>query len=227
MDERKPLVSPLQQLEDPHSSPAKSLKMRHLIKVENAFARGKDAVLELAGRTFDDTTTDDLTGLFNRRVFFKLLSKIVLPRMRRMREKGEGPIVFGSLAVVDIDHFKQINEMYGHAGGDEVLRVLGTKVMREFREDDVAGRTGGDELVIVAIGLLDDDVRERMEELRFDFENHPWELDRIDDGQKPPIRPTFQYGVIEIDDPEQIGQLLHKADRDVFDQKRDRRVRER
>ena len=183
--------------------------------------------MQLLSKTFDDTATDDLTGLFNRRVFFTLLRKIVLPSMRRMMQTTEGMAHLGSVVVIDIDYFKVINETYGHAGGNDILRVFGRMLTSHFREDDVAGRVGGDEFVVVGVGLAKVDVEARMNNFRLEFENYPWQLDRIDDGEDEVKPPTFSFDVIGIGNPDQIEELLHRADRAVFDQKRERRIKER
>lgn len=224
----KGLVAPHAQIEGVDKNPAAALKRQYLKKVNETLDRGgREALMQLLSKTFDDTATDDLTGLFNRRVFFTLLRKIVLPPMRRMMQATEGTAHLGSVVMIDMDHFKSINETYGHSGGNEILRVFGRTLTSHFREDDVAGRVGGDEFVVVGVGLAKVDVEARMNNVRAEFENYPWQLDRIDDGEDEVKPPTFSFDVIEIDNPDQIEELLHKADRAVFDQKRERRIKER
>ena len=224
----KGLVAPHAQIEGAAKNPAAALKKQYLKKVNDTLDRGgREALMQLLSKTFDDTATDDLTGLFNRRVFFTLLRKIVLPPMRRMMQATEGTAHLGSVVMIDMDHFKLINETYGHSGGNEILRVFGRMLTSHFREDDVAGRVGGDEFVVVGVGLAKVDVDARMNNLRHEFEAYPWQLDRIDDREDEVKPPTFSFDVIEIDNPDQIEELLHKADRAVFDQKRERRIKER
>ena len=222
------LIAPHAQIEGGDRNPAATLKRQYLKKVNDTLDRGgREALMQLLSKTFDDTATDDLTGLFNRRVFFTLLRKIVLPPMRRMMQATEGTVNLGSVVMIDMDHFKTINETYGHAGGNDILRVFGRLLTSHFRQDDVAGRVGGDEFVVVGVGLAKTDVEERMNNLRVEFLSYPWQLDRIDDGENEASPPTFSFDVIAIDNPDQIEELLHKADRAVFDQKRDRRVKDR
>ena len=80
--------------------------------------------------------TDALTGLPNRRAFLNLVEG---------RPGGEG----GCIALLDIDHFKQVNDTHGHATGDEVLRVFGALARRIVRANDYVARIGGEEFVIL------------------------------------------------------------------------------
>jgi GGDEF domain-containing protein len=171
---REDLISPQAQFEQFDSNPNEELKKRYLKKLDRAYEEGGiTAVKELASRTFDDTTIDDLTGLLNRRVFFTLIRKIVLPHMNRIKRsteqfskladvQSEGVRSYGSLVVLDLDRFKLINEHFGHAGGDKVLRTFGAMSKAHFREEDVIGRVGGDEIVIIAVELTVGDVKSRM-----------------------------------------------------------------
>jgi diguanylate cyclase (GGDEF)-like protein len=84
---------------------------------------------------------DALTGLFNRRYFDETLKR----ELARSRRKS-APM---SLLVLDIDHFKRVNDSYGHAAGDAVLRTIAQQVRSWIREGDVACRYGGEEFVIL------------------------------------------------------------------------------
>jgi diguanylate cyclase (GGDEF)-like protein len=121
---------------------------------------GPDAALELAAATTiseqlaigisninlrevlrRQSTVDELTGLYNRRYFDETLRREVF-RAERMR---------ASLAVVmiDLDHFKRMNDTYGHEAGDLVLRTVGRCLRESVRRSDIACRYGGEELVLV------------------------------------------------------------------------------
>lgn len=86
-------------------------------------------------------TTDALTGLKNRRVFQERLSELL-----RRAERHGGPV---TLLLCDIDHFKKINDTYGHLIGDQVLRRVAQVVQAQVRTIDVAARYGGEEFVVV------------------------------------------------------------------------------
>ncbi len=85
--------------------------------------------------------TDDLTGLHNRRHFFEL-AEVEFERANRYRH----PL---SAMMIDIDHFKKINDSYGHAVGDQVLKVMGTRFRENLRKIDIIGRYGGDEFAVL------------------------------------------------------------------------------
>lgn len=82
-------------------------------------------------------TTDALTGLSNRHAFMQRAADLV-----KSAERFDQPC---TLLMLDIDHFKQVNDLYGHQSGDEVLAKLGQLLLREMREVDIVGRLGGEE----------------------------------------------------------------------------------
>ncbi len=84
---------------------------------------------------------DSLTGLYNRRAILGWLDRQI-KHGRRYDEEF-------SLLMLDIDHFKKVNDRYGHLIGDDVLQELATLVRREIRDTDIAGRYGGEEFIII------------------------------------------------------------------------------
>jgi diguanylate cyclase (GGDEF)-like protein len=87
------------------------------------------------------SVTDALTGLYNRRYFRERLDQ----EIARARRYGESL----SLLVLDLDHFKRVNDRYGHAAGDEALRLVAVMLEREVRCLDVCTRWGGEEFAII------------------------------------------------------------------------------
>jgi diguanylate cyclase (GGDEF)-like protein len=85
---------------------------------------------------------DELTGLYNRRGFTTLAAQA----LARARERGAPALVF----YMDMDGFKGINDVHGHAEGDEALKAVADVLRRTFRESDVVARLGGDEFVVFA-----------------------------------------------------------------------------
>ena len=88
-----------------------------------------------------EASTDPLTGLMNRRTFFPLADKIL------KRAAVEGAPV--SLIMVDIDHFKDVNDEYGHQAGDHVLKEVSRIICSQIRGNDTVVRYGGEEFVIL------------------------------------------------------------------------------
>lgn len=102
---------------------------------------GQVAQRRLLAEVQQMATTDSLTGLYNRRQFFRL-GEDELERARRYRH----PIC---VMMVDIDHFKAINDNYGHTIGDQVLCAIAKRMLGGLRRSDVAGRYGGEEFAMV------------------------------------------------------------------------------
>jgi diguanylate cyclase (GGDEF)-like protein len=95
----------------------------------------------LLGEVEHLATRDGLTGLPNRRLFEETLSREIARSYRR-----RVPL---SLAVIDVDHFKEINDTASHQAGDEVLRQVGAALVANTKGSDLAARYGGDEFVVL------------------------------------------------------------------------------
>lgn len=87
------------------------------------------------------SVTDELTGLLNRRYFFNRLAQEISKSKRKER-----PF---SLLILDVDHFKHINDTYGHLEGDEVLRVIANVLLKSVRDMDIVTRYAGDEFIAI------------------------------------------------------------------------------
>jgi len=101
--------------------------------------------------------TDDLTGLLNRRAFSET-TKHVLASAKRYDEQGV-------LLYIDLDGFKPVNDTYGHAAGDEVLKQIGRLLKDTIRETDYAARLGGDEFAVLLVRTGRNDGLRRAETL--------------------------------------------------------------
>src|SRR6185369_7647854 len=99
-----------------------------------------DRLRDTVQMTMEMAVTDGLTGLHNRRYLERHLTALVQQATARQK-----PL---SVLMLDIDHFKQINDTYGHAAGDEVLREFSRRVRKAVRGIDLACRLGGEEFVI-------------------------------------------------------------------------------
>ncbi len=103
-------------------------------------------------------TTDVLTGLLNRRSFVSRGNSEVA----RSRRYGN---VYSAL-MIDVDHFKKVNDTYGHAGGDAVLKALAAKLKPQLRDSDLFGRLGGEEFAVFTPGISIEGATELAERLR-------------------------------------------------------------
>jgi diguanylate cyclase (GGDEF)-like protein len=109
--------------------------------------------------------TDFLTGLFNRRQFDKVLQQ----EWGRMKRYGSQ----FALLLLDIDHFKQVNDRFGHQAGDEVLRKIAEILRAEVRVEDVVARFGGEEFAIIALNVHSKRARDLADRLRETVEASP------------------------------------------------------
>lgn len=108
-------------------------------------------------------TRDGLTGLLN----FASVEKKLDELWELVKKGADGRKL--ALGLVDIDHFKKVNDTYGHPTGDLILQTLGRMLMERFREPDVAGRHGGEEFLILLPDTNLADARALLELLREDF----------------------------------------------------------
>ena len=106
----------------------------------------------------DMATTDTLTGLFNRRYFFSTLASEISRHKRHQRDL--------SCIFIDLDHFKKINDQYGHATGDEALRSVGRLLLGRCRNEDICARYGGEEMVVLLPETSLEKARDVAEDLR-------------------------------------------------------------
>ena len=124
---------------------AVAMDVTEQVEREKALEESRAAAVALAARAQKDANTDALTGLANRRAALDWLERLV----RASAEAGE-PL---SVIMFDIDHFKQINDCFGHATGDAVLRRVAQAARRTMRADDLVGRVGGEEFVCLLPGV--------------------------------------------------------------------------
>lgn len=144
-------------------------------------------------------TTDPLTGVGNRRRFYEVLH-VELSRSQRYGV----PL---SLILFDIDHFKRINDTYGHPVGDVVLIHLANLISENIRETDVFARMGGEEFAILAANCNLDYARQFVEKLRRLVEIHPFiEAERV----------TCSFGVAEYHDKDDEESLIKRADEALY-----------
>ena len=170
------------------------------------------ALAELAGENKAlqaRALTDDLTELANRAALEDALSREVFRRMR-----GEHDEDALGVMMVDIDEFKSVNDRFGHAHGDEILRHVARTMAGVTRKADVLARYGGEEFCVVMTRTTYAGVTAAAERLRRAVETHPAVLDS---GEE--VRITISVGAAataEIDDPDDGKHLLEVADAALY-----------
>ena len=154
---------------------------------------------------------DSLTNMFNRRFFLKLLEK-----SKSLAVRTQKPL---SLLVLDIDHFKLINDKFGHLAGDEVLISFAKNAQKNLRAEDVMGRIGGEEFAIFLPNTNGESAVFFAERLRRMIEAQPAPTSKGD------ISYTISIGVTVIDKDTPIEQALDEADLTMYQAKRNGRNR--
>lgn len=144
--------------------------------------------------------TDELTGLYNRRYFNEQFARL-LDECRR--QGGELALI-----IIDVDHFKQVNDGYSHQVGDAVLCELASLLRAGVREQDVVCRHGGEELVVLMPGAAGEEAAALSQRLRRRIETHAWE--RIAAG----LKVTASFGVAGRG--ESPREMLRQADRQLY-----------
>ena len=153
-------------------------------------------------------TTDDLTGLSNRRGF-RSIAQHGLALCRRMSKPA-------SMMFFDLDGFKAINDNFGHAEGDKVLRDIGQLMLREFRNSDVVARLGGDEFCVLLTGTAAESIDKPLNNL----------TDAIrEENLNLPYTIGYSVGTVSFDPDRhlQIDDLLMEADAAMYREKKIRK----
>lgn len=151
-------------------------------------------------------TTDPLTGIMNRRALLAALD------VEQSRSERHGYPM--SLLLLDVDHFKTINDRRGHATGDQVLAALGRLLSSTLRKTDFVGRWGGEEFVLVLSGADEGGARIAAERLRSAVEH----LELHDDkGELVPVRVSIGIACLEVNDTADV--LIDRADHAMYEAK--------
>lgn len=153
-------------------------------------------------------STDGLTGIHNRMKVELLMTAEVL------RSKRYGRLL--SVLLIDVDHFKQVNDNYGHSIGDSVLRDVAAVLNDNIREADILGRWGGEEFLIVAPETDTDGALRFGEKLREAVERHRFIKD---------IRITISIGVATLMEGEWEDDMVRRADEAMYQAKESGRNR--
>jgi diguanylate cyclase (GGDEF)-like protein len=161
--------------------------------------RSQRRVRETAAKLRESASTDELTGIANRRSFMHWL-EIEVARA----ERSGAPL---SIAVVDLDHFKKVNDKYGHAGGDAVLRGFAELAADAMRTGDLVARLGGEEFAILMPSTNVGEAQLACERLRTMIANTRFAVPSGD-----PIQVTISTGIALLVDGEERDRLVTRAD---------------
>lgn len=182
--------------------PAVALLAQRLHRMRGRLQDQRRELTEALDRIQYLATRDSLTGLMNRRHVTELIEREVQRRRR-----------FGarlSVAMFDLDHFKHINDRYGHGCGDEVLRAFADEAQRTIRGCDALARWGGEEFLLLMPETGLEDARVGAERVRAMLERHVI----TKHGERVPV--TLSSGVAELGKTETIESLVERADQALY-----------
>lgn len=159
-----------------------------------------------------DGKRDTLTGLLNRRAFLEKVnrtvlfgrSKILIGETDRRQEPADQRYW---LAIFDIDHFKRVNDTYGHVYGDEVLILLATQMRECFRAGDLPFRYGGEEFIVVIGSTVKENAENAFERFRLQIsKKHFGKIEQI----------TVSIGLVEVCPESDLTTVVGQADQALY-----------
>ena len=171
------------------------------------FLSGQDVEAQYHEEIYRMTIIDGLTQVHVKRYLLEALDKELMRARRHVRDL--------SFLMLDIDHFKKINDVHGHLAGDYVLKEVARIIQQRIRRDEVLARYGGEEFAIIlpettleGAHALADGLREKIEESRFVF-------------QSETIRVTISIGGALLQDSDRTSlDLIKRADEKLYEAKR-------
>jgi diguanylate cyclase (GGDEF)-like protein len=171
--------------------------------VEEFYCRVINVVrsVDMIDRLTNAATRDHLTGMHNRRFLFDVGGKLLASLQR-------GQIAL-SAGMVDMDHFKAINDTFGHEAGNMVLRRVADILGNRFRKTDVVARIGGEEFAILMVNMSEEGMRECFESLRQRIAAEPFSYNGV------PLQVTASFGVTN-QPADSLQELLDNADKLLY-----------
>jgi two-component system cell cycle response regulator len=177
------------------------------LRVGQRILQLEDRLVEARETMRFKATHDALTSLFNRGVTMDLLARELT---RTHRENGSTVVILS-----DLDHFKHINDKFGHLVGDEVLQEIARRLLASVRSYDFVGRYGGEEFLIILNNCDSAHAVGRAEEIRNKIASHPVQT------RSGPLAITMSFGVLATQDwdLELAEQVLAEADAALYQAK--------
>lgn len=186
-----------------HAQRQRMRQRRYALQAHQDTLRGMMAQLE------DLAATDELTNLYNRRYFLRMA-------VRQLKELG-GTASHG-LALIDLDHFKRINDNYGHSVGDQVLQAFALHAEDCLRESDVLARYGGEEFVLFIPLCNEQQLIDCCERVRESFAGVEMEV-------LPGVDLSLSIGMTLLQSGDNLDEALQRADQALYQAKRTGRNR--
>lgn len=149
------------------------------------------------------STVDSLTGLMNRRA---MTERLEAERARYHRLSHSFAVI-----LLDLDHFKRINDKFGHQAGDRVLREVGNRLKLHTRQQDSVARWGGEEFLMLLPDTEEQGATTAAEKLRAALHQLPFEV-----GNVTPVSQTGSFGIAVYDGREPASRLIARADQALY-----------
>lgn len=200
LDQLSVIVDQFQAEEEEHKSLGDQLQelANSVVIMESEVVQSKQDLEEQRRRAL----TDPLTQIPNREAYQERL---------QVEEdhwlKNGGHLV---LAVGDIDLFKRVNDNYGHAAGDKVLRVIGQEITANLRDSDFVARYGGEEFVLLMPGTSADEAVSVLDKIRNELQQCPFKF------KGEPIQVTMSFGIAEFKGGDQSDEVFKRADSALY-----------
>jgi two-component system, cell cycle response regulator len=178
----------------------RNAELERLLQLNQTMA---EALRKAHGQALREAQTDALTGVSNRRHILQLGGAALNDRRRQAQ-----PL---SLAILDLDHFKAINDTYGHHIGDDVINAFCAHVREHIRPPHMLGRLGGEEFLLLMPGTSLDEAEVVLERLHRTLSVHAG------------IRFTFSSGMAQAEEGEDLPAVIKRADDALYEAKRNGR----
>jgi diguanylate cyclase (GGDEF)-like protein len=194
------------------------LRVRHLLRrqlLTEQLVRERTRELELSREQLRQRALRDaLTGAWNRGAIMEIIEHALAQAITNQQ-----PLL---LVLLDLDHFKRVNDSYGHGAGDTVLREAVARLSASVRQTDAVGRYGGEEFLVLLPGLDQAGGHGRVEELRHAIRRAP-----ISISEQQSITVTGSFGAIAFDPsrPLPVAELIDRADQALYRSKENGRDR--
>lgn len=165
---------------------------------------------EYLSRQQENALRDKLTGLYNRDAWDRRIRDVLEARRHAEGREPRSADADLCLAVCDLDHFKEVNDRFGHLAGDRVLKVLARELQSRLRDSDFVARYGGEEFVILLVDTTLEQASEVLESLRYVVEQMPFHF--RDDN----VPVTVSFGIAAWQPGDTPDSLFERADRALY-----------
>lgn len=188
---------------DIHNLQVRFREQRSTLEVAQRNIKDSNAKLYVAMKKLELLVIhDELTGIYNRRHLMERLEEQVA-----LSQRQQIPLF---LAMIDLDHFKKINDQYGHIAGDEVLVTFAQMARQHVRRSDLVARYGGEEFIIAFCNGKEEDIYQILNRLRESFAQHRPDFLEADTVV------SFSAGVAQLQPGDKPNDLISRADEALY-----------